>query len=114
MSSEVIKTIASSVPTSIEELGALGVLGEQKLQEYGSRLVRQINKFVEDEGLDGYIKKRPKRAKLSQSSNSTSKGRKGKPIETKPKPKEVIMLDDDDDDEFGCDIDFSAIEEPIG
>ena len=40
---------------TVEELGALGVLGEQKLEEYGSRLVNTIKKFVADEGLEGHF-----------------------------------------------------------
>ena len=47
---------------TVEELGALGVLGEQKLEEYGSRRVNTIKKFVADEGLEGHWKKWPKRS----------------------------------------------------
>ena len=99
------------MPTTVEELDALGVLGEQKLEEYGSRLVKTLKKFVADEGLEGHLKKRPKRSKLSgtnaaNSSSSVSKASLGKT----PKPRNEI-IDLDNDDEFGGEgIDFSTIE----
>ena len=58
MSSDAIKRIASAAPTNTKELKALGVLSEQKVREYGSRLVRQVNKFIEDEGLESYVKQK--------------------------------------------------------
>ena len=49
-----------------EDLAALGVLGEKRLDEYGDRLIRQISAFVKKENLTEYVNSRPgKRAKQS-------------------------------------------------
>ena len=55
MSTYAIQRIAVSVPRKTEELKDLGILSEQKVAEYGSRIVRQINKFIIDEGLETYF-----------------------------------------------------------
>ncbi len=63
-----IKSIASAAPTTVPDLDALGILGEKKLEEYGSRIVKAINKYVEDEGLEGCLVQRPaKRPKVASS-----------------------------------------------
>jgi hypothetical protein len=64
----VVKTVAEQVPTTVEELAALDILGESKLNEYGDRLVRQIQSFVDEKGLQEYINQRPlKRPKRLES-----------------------------------------------
>jgi hypothetical protein len=122
LSTDVIRNIAASVPTSVEDLSESGVLGDQKLKEYGERLVKQIKKFVEDNQLEDFLSKRPlKRAKIvseKHGPSSTSSGPKKKQESSTAKSKTnttiVIELDDDDDDEFAADIDFSAIDLPSG
>jgi hypothetical protein len=120
LSTDVIRNIAASVPTSVEDLSESGVLGDQKLKEYGERLVKQIKKFVEDNQLEDFLSKRPlKRAKIvseQHGPSSTSSGPKKKHSSTAKKTSStiVIELDDDDDDEFAADIDFSAIDLPSG
>lgn len=107
-----IKSVAHFVPTSLEELSALGVLGEAKLKEYGERLVKIVLRCLENElGLDvDFVKsKRPvKRAKVA--------ARQGSGVTVVSKKKEgpdVIMIDDNDEfDEFDTGIDFTAIEIP--
>jgi hypothetical protein len=50
---------------TIQDLDALGILGEKKLEEYGGRVVKAIKKYVEDEGLENHLVQRPaKRSKL--------------------------------------------------
>jgi len=128
----VTKSIAATVPTSVEELSALGVLGQKKVSDYGERLVKHIKKFIEDEGLEAVLearrpakqtklsntrpknsssKKTPasKRKAASSSSKTVSKPRKAKKGKSTA---QAIDLLDDDDDEFAADIDFSAIELP--
>jgi hypothetical protein len=55
LSPDAVKSIAYAVPTTFEELFDLGLLSERKLEEYGGRLVRQIEKFVKDESLKEYV-----------------------------------------------------------
>jgi hypothetical protein len=119
LSTDVIRNIAASVPTSVEDLSESGVLGDQKLKEYGERLVKQIKKFVEDNQLEDYLSNRPlKRAKIvseKHGPSSTSSTPKKKQESSTAKSKTIVIeLDDDDDDEFAADIDFSAIDLPSG
>jgi hypothetical protein len=75
--------------------------------------VRHIKKFVEDESLEENIKKRPKRARLSETNASISSAPKPQNGQSKSR-KQVIELDDDDDEFGGADIDFGAIDLPGG
>lgn len=107
MSNDVIKQIAYAVPTTIDELRTLAVLGEQKVADYGDKVVSAINRFLEVEGLAEFVQsKRPtKRAKTSAATVASSK----------QKTQDVIMLDGDDGefDEFDDGgIDFNAIDCP--
>ena len=100
-----------------EDLAAMGVLGENKLEEYGDRLIRQITAFVKKENLTEYVKSRPnsKRAKQADGTAAEKKILEEKqPAKTGSHvKKEIIEIDDEDDDEFDdCDIDFAAIELP--
>jgi hypothetical protein len=107
MTTATMKTIANSVPMTKEELSALGVLGEKLLDEYGSRLIRQINSFVQTENLTEYVQNRPiKRAKTDEAS-PTPPPQAGTSYQRVTK-REVI----DVDDEFDVDIDFAAIPLP--
>jgi hypothetical protein len=63
------------------------------MKDYGDKLVRGINKFVQDEGLQEFVQSKRKRLK------------------TTPK-NDVIMLDDGEFDEFESNIDFNAIDIP--
>jgi superfamily II DNA helicase RecQ len=71
LSNESMKTIAAQAPMSIDELNALGVVGENIIKEYGERIVRAVQSFVTQQGLEEYINRRPtKRAKVvSEESN---------------------------------------------
>eukprot|EP00980_Cylindrotheca_fusiformis_P018945 scaffold6331_cov195-Cylindrotheca_fusiformis.AAC.9 len=113
LSVDVIKSVAHFVPISLEELGALGVLGEAKMKEYGERLVKIVLSCLENElGLDkDYVKskrpvKRPKTAERVPAAPTTA---------TTNSSPDVIMIDDNDEfDEFDTGIDFNAIEIPSG
>lgn len=52
MSNPVIKAISSLCPTTLEELKSVDGLGEQKVKEYGERLVKNISNFVQTENLE--------------------------------------------------------------
>jgi hypothetical protein len=100
-----MKTIAAQVPMTIEELKALGLLGENIIKEYGERIVKVVSSYVAQENLEEYINRRPtKRAKLDSAGASSA---------TAKKPA-VVVLDDSDEsrDEFDDGIDYSAIEIP--
>ena len=93
-----IKKIAWTVPTTNEELTGLGVLGENIIKEYGERLLRAINNFVEKEELVELVsQKQP--AKKVKAVASVAKSR----------PKAIQYAESFD--EFD-DVDFSAIDIP--
>lgn len=97
LSNEAMKSIAAQVPTTVEDLKAIGVLGENIIKEYGERIVKIVSSYVAQEGLEEYIARRPsKKAKIAIGSPSS--------------PAVVELLDDDD--EFGMGIDLSAIDLP--
>jgi bloom syndrome protein len=99
LSNEAMKSIAAQAPMTVEDLKAIGVLGENIIKEYGERIVKIVSSYVAQEGLEEYVARRPsKRAKVVAGSSSD--------------PTVVEVLDDFGEDEFGADIDFSAIEIP--
>eukprot|EP00547_Thalassionema_nitzschioides_P005472 CAMPEP_0194204474 /NCGR_PEP_ID=MMETSP0156-20130528/3983_1 /TAXON_ID=33649 /ORGANISM="Thalassionema nitzschioides, Strain L26-B" /LENGTH=1111 /DNA_ID=CAMNT_0038930501 /DNA_START=141 /DNA_END=3476 /DNA_ORIENTATION=+ len=89
MKHESIRTIAGQVPTTVEELTSLGVLGENIIKEYGDRLLKQINNYIANENLVDYLKKKPGQPKKARLSNN-----------------------DDNFDEFDSGVDFGAIDIP--
>lgn len=95
LSNEAMKQVASQSPMTIEELRAMGIVGENIVKEYGERLVRTVRGFVELNNLTDYISRiRPtKRLKV----NSTDDVGKGKENENSS-------------DEFDAGIDYSLIE----
>ena len=113
MSADVTKVIAANAPTTIEDLKALGVLGDKKVEEYGARLVRSVQKFVEGNSLQEYISKRPlKRAKHTDGNGKPSAAAAvPKPQSNRSIAQEIIDIDDEED-EFDSGIDYSAIELP--
>eukprot|EP00549_Striatella_unipunctata_P001171 CAMPEP_0118677586 /NCGR_PEP_ID=MMETSP0800-20121206/2713_1 /TAXON_ID=210618 ORGANISM="Striatella unipunctata, Strain CCMP2910" /NCGR_SAMPLE_ID=MMETSP0800 /ASSEMBLY_ACC=CAM_ASM_000638 /LENGTH=539 /DNA_ID=CAMNT_0006573283 /DNA_START=376 /DNA_END=1995 /DNA_ORIENTATION=- len=101
MSNSAMMTFASQVPTSMEELTELGILGENVVKEYGERLVKSINSFIQMENLQQYIDRRsPKRLReaLSVFEAPAPSTKKAKGTD----PKNVVDIDLD----FG--IDFSS------
>ena len=100
LSNDAMKSIAAQTPTTIEELKAIGSLGENIVKEYGERLVRVVKTFVESKGLQDYLRRPAKRARTCD------------PVSKRTKP--ILRIDkaEDPDDEFETDIDFGVIEIP--
>jgi hypothetical protein len=136
MSNRAMKILPAQAPTTVDELKALGELGDNILNEYSERLAKNIRSFIENEGLQEYVaNRRPIKRPRSNEKESSSSGaaiprsdlktkrtpsaaRKqpsdtnGKSNKKAPPPsngrKVVEILDDDMDD----DIDFLSIEIP--
>jgi superfamily II DNA helicase RecQ len=88
MSNDAMKSLAAGVPTTIEELKELGILGENIIKEYGEKIVKIVGKFIESNSLQSYIKdRRPSKRPKTDSSRG----------------------EDVDDDEFDTDIDFTLV-----
>jgi len=97
MSNNAMSILSKQVPTSMGELSALGILGENVEKEYGERLVKNIKSFINQEDLQHYLDKRePKRVKKSAT------------VKDQPEKETII----DAEDEFDTEIDFNAIEIP--
>ena len=109
MSNDEVKSVAALAPTSVEELSSSGLMGEQKIKEYGPRLVKAVNNYIQNHNLQEYISKRPlKRPKSSDSASTTGPVSKAGKA---PGSRAPIILDDDD--EFGgTDIDFNELDIP--
>ena len=93
----------------------MGVMGEEKLKEYGGRLVRVIKQFVEANGLEDYIANRPGKRTRSDDLGSTKVAAVVVPKASRAgqaKARKAVIEIDDDDDEFQTDIDFATIEIP--
>eukprot|EP00979_Chaetoceros_neogracilis_P016856 scaffold10038_cov267-Chaetoceros_neogracile.AAC.4 len=102
MNNKAMGTIAAQVPLSIDELIDIGVIGENVVKEYGERLIKNLNAFIEQNGLEKYVKgKENKRRKLDKDT---------KPAASVSTTKSRVLLDD----EFDIDIDFSTIDIPDG
>jgi hypothetical protein len=99
MKPESIKKIAWTVPTSHEELVSLGVLGENIIKEYGERLLRAINNFVEKEGLSEIISQKQSNKKAKIVSDESAKAGSM----SKVYPADEFDMDD---------LDFNVIEVP--
>ena len=82
MNTDQIKTVAATVPRSVDELKSLGTLGDQVVRDYGERLVKVINAFVESNELEDYVNERP--SKLAKTTDGAKKP--------------LIVIDDDDED----------------
>ncbi len=63
MSNSAMNAIAEQIPLTIEELSELGVLGENVVKDYGERLIKNINAFVEQNALHVYVQNRDARRK---------------------------------------------------
>jgi superfamily II DNA helicase RecQ len=94
VSQAAIKSIASQVPMSLEELKGLGVLGENIVKLYGGRIVKIIRDFVEQNSLGDSVSNRPSPPKRHKTNDIV----------------DMTQFGEDDDDQFDAgDIDFSAI-----
>ena len=110
MNNSAMTTIAAQVPTSMEELSDLGILGENVINDYGERLVRNISSFVQQEKLEKYLERRAaKRPKVAGGTSAAAASSSTAGIAGKA-PKGVGKENED----FDAGIDFSAIDLPTG
>lgn len=103
MGSENMRKVAFRVPTTMEELVDCD-LPENVRKQYGDRLIRSINAYIEQETLQRYIDNRPKKKQKVAVAEDCVKLESSKPI--------LIDVPDDSEDEFDDGIDYSAIELP--
>ena len=101
VSNDAMKAIAVQAPTTLDQLKAIGVLGENVVKEYGEKFVKIVTTFVEQRKLEKYISRRPKRKKIDSATNSLA-----------PSMPTDTDASKDVDDEVTTDIDFSAVEIP--
>jgi ribonuclease D len=99
LSPEEVKAIAAHAPMSVEELKALRLIGDKKVEEYGARIVKAIKIYVEREKLEAELVKRP--AKRPRTASAAGK---------KPAPSSTVIEIKDDDDEFDNGIDYASID----
>ncbi|KAK1735578.1 ATP-dependent DNA helicase, RecQ family [Skeletonema marinoi] len=92
LNGEQTKEIATKVPTNLEELAEC-MLPENFQKEYGDRLLKNINAYIDSEKLHSCIENRP-----------TKKHKRG----DAPDSQDVIIVDEFDDG-----IDYAAIELPV-
>lgn len=98
-----MRAISEQVPTTIEELKEMGILGENIIKEYGDKVVKVVANFVKTKGLEIYLSRRPsKRAKTTESTS----------IVTKATPQPVE--DENDEDPFDNQVDFSLVDIDFG
>lgn len=102
MSGATLLAVASQVPTTVDELYFISGLGENVIKEYGERLIKNINAFVEFESLQEFLDKRPKKRPKTEAAPAKKCAAR--------KADDVIVVDDDD--EFEAGIDFSKIPFP--
>jgi bloom syndrome protein len=93
LSNEAMKNIANNVPMTIDELQSVGSLGENIVNEYGERLVRVVQTFIDTKGLGEYVARRPKKRAKSSGKSVASKA-----------------INMDEADEFDDGIDFASID----
>jgi bloom syndrome protein len=108
LSNNSMKSIASQLPTTVEELKGMGELGENIVEVYGERLVRVVKAFVETKGLEEYLKKKPpsKKHKVTESSRNGTDGVVNNVAMNQSSIVHVL------DDEFDAGIDFAMIDLP--
>jgi bloom syndrome protein len=104
MSNKAISSLSNQVPTTTGELASLGVLGENIIKEYGDRLLKNINAFLEQEKLKGEIEAQ------GRPIHKKGKWQAQQPQQQSQAPKK--HNNDFPDDEYDCGIDFSAIDVP--
>jgi hypothetical protein len=101
MGNQKMANVATLVPTTLDELADCE-LPQNVQKQYGERLIKNINAYIEQEKLQKYVENRPsKKQKAAVDTNITES-----------KPILIDVPDSDNDDEFEDGIDISAIEIP--
>ena len=114
MTNNVIQTVAAQCPTTLEELKAVDGLGVQKFKEYGERLIRIINAFVDAEGLEEHLAKKKsaqpaRKRKASDPQSAAAAGAGAKAAKLKPASQNNLAAINDANDEFPLDFDLGDI-----
>lgn len=98
MNGQKMSVVANQAPTTLDELADCE-LPQNVQKQYGERLIKNINAYIEQENLQQYVENRPK--KKQQKTSIADHERK------------PIVIDvPDSNDEFEDDIDYAAIEFP--
>jgi hypothetical protein len=87
---------------TLEELATIDGLGEKKIEDYGSKLVKTIENFVATEDLEEYV----------QGKKDSQRPAKKQRIYPKSAAAVIEIDNDDEFDEFPMDIDLSNVELP--
>jgi len=95
LSNAAIKRIAMQTPLDIDDLQAMGIIGENIIKAYGDRIVKMVSAFIQAHNLEEYI----------------TKARPNKRLKVDTNPRQSLG-GGDEVDEFDTGIDFSAIEIP--
>lgn len=117
MKDNVIRNLAAQAPTTKDELVATGLLAEQIIEDYGSRIVRCIKNYIETNNLQDQIAKHRSGKRSRADDDSTTKEAAAVVVQSsttvrtgRPKAqKAAIEIMDNDDDEFEDDFDYSII-----
>ena len=102
MGNQKMANVATLVPTTLDELADCE-LPQNVQKQYGERLIKNINAYIEQEHLQKYVENRPKK-KLKAAVEMSN-------LESKPIL--IDVPDSDNDDEFEDGIDYAAIEIPV-
>lgn len=111
MNNAAMTTIAAQVPTSMEELSDLRILGENVINDYGERLVRNISSFVQQEKLEKYLERRAAKRPKVGGGTSSAAAASSSTAGTAAKATKGVGKENED---FDAGIDFSAIDLPTG
>jgi hypothetical protein len=98
MSTQKMSVVANQAPTTLDKLADCE-LPENVQKQYGERLIKNINAYIEQEQLQQYIENRPKKKQQKTSIAD-------------PEQKPILIDVPDSNDEFEDDIDYAAIEIP--
>lgn len=111
MNNAAMTTIATQVPTSMEELSDLRILGENVINDYGERLVRNISSFVQQEKLEKYLERRAAKRPKVGGGTSSAAAASSSTAGTAAKATKGVGKENED---FDAGIDFTAIDLPTG
>lgn len=98
MSTQKMSVVANQAPTTLDELADCE-LPQNVQKQYGERLIKNVNAYIEQENLQQYVENRPKK-------------KQQKTAIVDPERKPILIDVPDSNDEFEDDIDYAAIEIP--
>ena len=113
MSNSAMTQLAAQVPASMEESSDLGILGENVVNDYGERLVRNISSFVQQNNLEKHFERRAaKRPKVvAGGTAAAAAGTVATSTSSSGMASKGIGKENED---FDAGIDFAAIDLPAG